>query len=72
MPTITFPSAVRAKYEHKAGSTDGGELVGGDKTGMWEVMGVGGCTADPATTNPPAPNNEKNPNMKKPALPKTT
>ena len=40
MPTITFPSAVRAKYEHKAGSTDGGELVGGDKTGKKQSLDV--------------------------------
>ena len=34
----TFLSVVRAKYEHKKGSEDGGELVGGDKTGAKQKL----------------------------------
>ena len=34
---VTFVEAVRAKYEHKEGSQEGGELVGGDKTGAKQV-----------------------------------
>ena len=36
----TFVAAVRGKYEHKAGSEDGGELVGGDKTGKKQALDV--------------------------------
>ena len=39
MPT-TFVAAVRAKYEHEKGSADGGELVGGDKTGKKQALDV--------------------------------
>ena len=34
----SFLSAVRAKYDHKQGSTEGGELVGGDKTGSKQAL----------------------------------
>jgi hypothetical protein len=33
-------AAVRGKYEHKVGSEDGGELVGGDKTGKKQALDV--------------------------------
>lgn len=36
----TFVEAVRAKYEHQKGSQEGGELVGGDKTGRKQALDV--------------------------------
>ena len=39
MPT-NFVSAVRAKYEHKEGSQNDGELVGGDKIGKKQTLDV--------------------------------
>lgn len=38
MPTLV--QAIRAKYEHEQGSQDGGELVGGDKTGRKQALDV--------------------------------
>ena len=40
MSTVTFVAAVRSKYEHKEGSAEGGELVGGDKTGKKQALDV--------------------------------
>ena len=36
----SFVAAVREKYEHKVGSQEGGELVGGDKTGKKQALDV--------------------------------
>lgn len=36
----SFPVVVREKYEHKEGSQEGGELVGGDKTGKKQALQV--------------------------------
>jgi hypothetical protein len=35
---VPFVDAVRDKYEHKVGSEEGGELVGGDKTGAKQAL----------------------------------
>lgn len=37
---MAFVAAVKAKYEHKVGSEEGGELVGGDKTGAKQALGL--------------------------------
>ena len=36
--SVGFVAAVRAKYEHKKGSEEGGELVGGDQTGQKQAL----------------------------------